>query len=125
MKQKFINVKNYDVDECDVGRGDVTRSDVNSCDVVRFQKVIRNISNVEYGTAPTKGLNGLIATNEKASNPSRDEVDQSKVGRSIKLGIYWLKALNLTVTLSWHLQLWRRTFSELGPQSANHQEVCK
>ena len=76
MTPKFINVKNYDVSKGDVGEGDVTRCDVNSCDAVRVQKVIRNNSDVEYSNAPTTGLNGLKVTNEKASNPSRDGVDQ-------------------------------------------------
>ena len=52
------------------------RSDVNSCDVVRVQKVIRNNSDVENSSASTTALNGLKATNEKASSPSSDGVDQ-------------------------------------------------
>jgi len=79
---QFINVKNYDVNKGDVKKGDVTKCDVNSSDVFIVQKVIRNNSDVEYSTAPKAGLNGLKATNENASKPSRDGVDESKVGTS-------------------------------------------
>ena len=82
MTPQFINVKNYDVDNGDVSKGDVTKCDVNSSDVFRVQKVMRNSSDVEYSAAPKAGLNGLKATNEKASKPSRDGVDQSKRKKS-------------------------------------------
>ena len=80
MTPQFINVKNYDVDNGDVSKGDVTKCDVNSSDVFRVQKVMRNNCDVAYSNAPTTGLNGLKSTNEKASNMSRDGVDQSKEG---------------------------------------------
>ena len=78
MTPQFINVKNYDVDNGDVSKGDVTKCDVNSSDVFRVQKVMRNNCDVAYSNAPTTGLNSLKSTNEKASNMSRDGVDQSK-----------------------------------------------
>ena len=80
MTPQFINVKNYDVDNGDVSKGDVTKCDVNSSDVFRVQKVMRNNCDVAYSNAPTTGLNSLKSTNEKASNMSRDGVDQSKEG---------------------------------------------
>ena len=80
MTPQFIHVKNYDVDNGDVSKGDVTKCDVNSSDVFRVQKVMRNNCDVAYSNAPTTGLNGLKSTNEKASNMSRDGVDQSKEG---------------------------------------------
>jgi len=43
-----------------------------------FKKLCGTTSDVEYSAAPKAGLNGLKATNEKASKPSRDGVDQSK-----------------------------------------------
>ena len=52
---------------------DITICDVNSSDVVRVQTVLRNIGIVKYSTAPSTSLNGLKATKEKASNPSRME----------------------------------------------------
>ena len=67
MTPQFINVKNYDVNKGDVKKGDVTKCDVNSSDVFRVQKVIRNNSDVEYSATAKAGLNGIKATNEKAS----------------------------------------------------------
>ena len=88
MTPQFINVKNYDVDNGDVSKGDVTKCDVNSSDVFRVQKVMRNNCDVAYSNAPTTGLNSLKSTNEKASNMSRDGVDQSKEG-SDRSKRYW------------------------------------